>query len=114
MDNERRKERRKVLGGPLQGSLSLELAGRQLAVAAVVDVSPVGIGVLVLEDVAVGAPLEVTYRNGETAISWSGISIWAYRREGGDGDSGRPALAVGIQLYSPTLLHTLLDAAGEL
>lgn len=108
MEHERRKEGRKSLGGRLQGRLSLEVGGRNLPVESVVDVSPLGVGVLVLDDVAVGLPVEVTFRDESTEISWSGITVWSFRREFTQGDVVRPAMAVGIQLFSPTLLHTLL------
>lgn len=113
MEQERRKEGRKSLGGRLQGRLSLAVAGRNLPVESVVDVSPLGVGVLVLDDVAVGLPVEVTFRDETTEISWSGITVWSFRREFVQGELVRPAVAVGIQLFSPTLLHTLLREDGE-
>lgn len=108
MDQERRKEGRKLLGGRLQGRLSLEVRGRNLPVESVVDVSPLGVGVLVLDDVAVGLPVEVTFRDANNEISWSGITVWSFRRELVQDELVRPAVAIGIQLFSPTLLHTLL------
>lgn len=113
MEQERRKAGRKALNGPLQGGLSLTVGGRELRVESVVDVSPLGVGVIVPEEVAVGLPVEVTYREGLTAISWSGITVWSSHRELRREGEVRSAVVVGIQLLSPTLLHTLLREEAE-
>lgn len=114
MEQERRKEGRKSLGDRLQGHLSLVVDDRTLPVESVVDVSPLGVGVLVLDEVAVSLPVEVIFRDEANEISWSGMTVWSFRREFVQGELVRPAVAVGIQLFGPTLLHTLLgEHAGD-
>jgi hypothetical protein len=113
MDQERRKDGRKALGGPLQGCLSLAVGGRKIRVESVVDVSPVGLSVLLQEDIAVGVPVEVGFRDDSIDMTWRGITVWSSRREFGQGSEAHPAVAIGIQLFGPSMLHTLLREQGE-
>lgn len=108
MEQERRSERRKVINGLKNGSLSVLVDGRELPVRAVVDVSPTGVGLLVGEEVRVDAPVEVSFRCAQIEIDMVGTTVWASRREPEKGGDAQGAFVIGVSLVSPTLLHNFL------
>ena len=111
MTQERRREGRKELHQPIEGELRLIRSGNVIAVKAIIDVSPTGIGVLIDDPLELGSPIEVAYKNAALEIFFPGIVIWTKQRIPKSSNHG--GYATGIHLLSPTLLHTFLQQTTE-
>lgn len=87
----------------------MEMDGRPLVLEAVVDVSPVGIGVIMAEQMRTGSLVEVSYRLDAIHIHMSGVVVWTRPQDGFEDANGPIILfAVGVSLTGPTLLYALL------
>lgn len=100
MDQERRTEARRRIGAEQAARLSVEIDGQRIAVEAVFDVSPTGVGLRLASPVADGTRVEVCYCADEIDLRLPGTVIWT------DADSS--GTVVGVHLLCPSLLHTFL------
>ena len=106
---DRRPGGRRPAGKPLPSTLGLPVAGRRLEVSAVLDVAQNGVGLQVGEELLPGTSVEVRFLNHQIDLRLVGTVVWSSRREQPTAAArGKPSWAVGVNLYSPGLLHTFL------
>lgn len=101
MTHERRSEVRRPLPPDIIEAIRLEIDGQPVGVTSIVNISPTGIGLRITEPLREGSKVEVVYTSDEIALRLPGNVAWTADAEG-------PAMTIGVQLLSPSLLHTFI------
>lgn len=101
MSNERRSETRRPIAPEVIDALRLEIDGNPVPVAAVVNISPNGIGLRITVPLREGSKVEVVYTGEEISLRLPGNVAWT-------ADADASGMTVGVHLLSPSLLHTFI------